>query len=293
MTMMEKTTMFGRSFFHILIVSCLLISLFFAGLSTAFADVGEGISGSVLSTDYCTATLSNDLLLNVPILTFYGVPFWADFQGIPGTTEIALTNGGSPVDLTQFSGCRPSLLSPDLILHVPNILFGGLSFLADFQYSHDLSFSLIGAGLKTDTTLYQLSADSTYQEGCVGPCMCPVTIPRMMSGTFKLIPIDPVAFYNRYSLDEISWTVINSDETVAHTITGFGIYQIGGEFARMHQLTLELSIDNGDLTHFDSGLVVDGAKFPVISIPVDRGTSCYDIMMYTNAVPATSSYRFR
>jgi hypothetical protein len=38
--------------------------------------------------------------------------------------------------------------------------------------------------------------------------------------------------------------------------------------------------------HFDSGLVVDGAQFPVISILVDRGTSCFDIMMIINAAPA-------
>lgn len=277
--------MFGRFFFHLLILSCLFIWTFSSGLSTAFADPGGGMLQPVPSTDNCAATLSNDLLLDVPILTFYGVPFQSYFQGIPGTLDIELTDYGLIGDPTLFSGCRPSLLSPDLLLHVPNILFAGLSFLADFQYSHDLSFSLIGAGLKTDTTFYRLSADSTYQEGCVAPCMCPVTVPRGMSGTFNLIPLNP-AFYNRYSLDEISWTVSNPDGTAAHTITGFGIYQIGGEFAQMQQLVLELSIDNGDLTHFDSGLVDGGAQFPAISIPVDRGTSCFDIIMNINAAPA-------
>lgn len=282
--------MFGRSFFHLLIFSSLLFWTFSSGLSTAFADPGGGMLQPVPSTDNCAATLSNDLLLDVPILTFYGVPLQADFQVIPGTFDIELTNYNPPGDPTLFSGCRPSVLSPDLLLHVPNILFAGLSFLADFKYSHDLSFSLIGAGLKTDTTFYRLSADSTYQEGCVAPCMCPVTVPRGMSGTFKLIPLSPVAFYARYSLDEISWTVSNPDGTVVHTITGFGIYQIGGEFARMQQLVLELSIDNGDLTHFDSGPVNDDAQFPVISIPVDRGTSCFDIIMYINAAPGPVNF---
>jgi len=278
--------MSGRSFFHVLIVSCIFILVFFAGLSTAFADAGVDMLQTVPSTDNCTATLSNDLLLDVPILTFYNVPFQAYFQVVTGTLDFELTSYSPPGDPTLFSGCRASLLSPDLVLHVPNILFGGRSFLADFQYSHDLSFSLIGAGLNTNTTLYQLSSGSTYQEGCIAPCMCPVMMSRGISGTFKLIPLTPVVFYSRYSLDEISWTVINPDGSTAHTIAGFGVYQIGGEFARMHQLVLELSIDNGDLTHFDSGLVVDRAQFPVISIPVDRGTSCYDIMMYINAVPA-------
>lgn len=279
-------TLFGRCFFHILIVFFLVISVFLAGLSTAFADEGKGMLKAASSADNCAATLSNELVLDVPILIFYGVPFWAHFQVAPGTGDIELTDYGSPGDLTQFSGCRPTLLSPDLILHVPNILFAGFSFIADFQYSHDLSFSLIGAGLKTgNTTLYKLSADSTYQEGCFGPCLCPVSAPLTISGTFKLIPLKPVMLYNRYSLDEISWTVINPDGTVAHTITGFGIYQAGGEFARMHQLALELSIDNSDLMHFDSGLVAAGSQFPVISVSVDRGTLCYDILMYINAAP--------
>ena len=237
--------MSGRSFLRVLIVFFLIISVCPVSLSTVFADTNSGMLQPVPSTDNCTATLSNNLLLDVPILTFYGVPLQANFRNVPGTIDIELTEYAPIGDPTRFNSCRPSLLSPDLILHVPDISFAGRSFLADFQYSHDLSFSLIGAGLKTDATFYRLSADSTYQEGCVGPCMCPVSIARGMSGTFNLIPLGTVAFYSRYSLDDISWTVMNPDGTIAHTITGFGIYQIGGEFARMHQLALELSIDNG------------------------------------------------
>jgi hypothetical protein len=63
------------------------------------------------------------------------------------------------------------------------------------------------------------------------------------------------------------------------------IYQVGGEFAKMHQLILEISIDNGDLMHFDSGLVADGLPFPAFSISLDRGSACYDILMSIMAEP--------
>ncbi len=125
-----------------------------------FVAVGTG--GTILQSDplsgNCTATSSNDLSLNVPILIYHGQPFWADFQGDPNSLDIQLTNFGLLPDLGPFGGCQPSLLSPDLILHIPTILFDGVPFLADFQYSHDLLLHLTGAGQRTgNTTPYQVS----------------------------------------------------------------------------------------------------------------------------------------
>ena len=106
-----------------------------------------------------------------------------------------------------------------------------------------------------------------------------------LSGTFNLVPINQGPLFDEFDLDEISWTVANSDGTVVHKITGFGIYQRGGEFAYMHRLILEVSIDGSNLMHFDSGLVADGSEFPAISISVDRGTTCYDTFMNIIASP--------
>jgi hypothetical protein len=234
----------------------------------------------------CAAALSSDLKLHVPIITFYGKSYYADFEVIPDSLEIQLTSSGLLTDVGPFVGCRPSLLSPDLTLHIPTILFGGSSYLADFEYSHDLSLALIGAGQTENVILYQLSSASSFQEGCVSPCLCPVTIGLEMSGTFKMVRMNLGPLFDRFGLDEVSWTVANSDGTVVHTIKGFGIYQRGGELANMHQLILELSIDGGDLIHFDSGLIPDGSLFPAILISVDRGTACYDIFMNIIANPS-------
>jgi hypothetical protein len=235
----------------------------------------------------CAALISSDLLqFYVPIVNFQGQSYWAEFQVIPDTSEIQLINYGLITDMGPFVNCRPSLLAPDLTLHIPAILFGGGFYLADFQYSQDSSLALIGFGKETaDTSLYQLTSASIYQEGCVSPCLCPVDIGRQIAGTFELIQLNPSPMFSRFSLDNISWTVIGPDGAVLHTITGFGIYQVGGESAKMHQLILEVSIDNGDLTHFDSGLVPDSSQFPAISISVDRGSACYDILMSVIASP--------
>lgn len=235
----------------------------------------------------CAATISSTQQLHLPVINFYGRYYWADFQAIPGTLEIRLADFGLLTDMKAFADCQPALLSPYLTLHCPTILLDGVSYLADFQFSHDSALRLIGAGQKTNTTPYQLASASTSQEGCVGPCLCPVTIGRQLSGTFNLVQLNPSPPFDRYSLDDISWTVTSPDGTLIHTITGFGIYQRGGELYRMHQLVLELSIDKGDLMLFDSGLVPDDSEFPAISISVDLGSTCYDIFL--NIVASTRS----
>jgi len=253
----------------------------------AVGDLGTILQSDPLSQNgNCAATLSSDLQLHDPVVSFNGQSYWADFQVSPDTLEIQLTNYGLVTDMNPFANCRPALLSPDLTLHIPTILFDGVSYLADFQYSHDSFLTLIGFGQTANTTPYQLAPTSTYQEGCVSPCLCPVTIGQQITGSFELIPLNPSPMFSRFSLDNISWTVTNLDGTVLHTITGFGIYQTGGEFAKMHELILEISIDNSDLMHFDSGLIPDSSQFPEISISVDRGTSCYDILMSIIASPS-------
>jgi hypothetical protein len=253
----------------------------------AIGDYGTILESDPLSQNgNCVATLSSDLQFHVPVVSFQGQPYWADFQVSPDTLEIQLTNYGLLTDISPFANCRPALLSPELTLHIPTILFDGVSYLADFQYSHDSFLTLIGFGQTANATPYQLAPASTYQEGCVSPCECPVTIGQQITGSFNLIQLNPSPLFSRFSLDDISWTVTSPDGTVLHTITGFGIYQTGGEFAKMHQLILEISIDNSDLTLFDSGLILDSSQFPAISISVDRGTSCFDILMNIIASPS-------
>jgi hypothetical protein len=142
-------------------------------------------------------------------------------------------------------------------------------------------------GTATAVVLYELVPGTSFQEGCVAPCMCPVMLSDEVSGTFLLTKQrsdDP--WFARYRLSRIDWIVTDADGAPVHTITGRGTYQVGGDFALTHQLTLDIRIDGGEPQHLDSGLIPGGSEFPVIAISVDRGTECYDIWMDIRALPS-------
>lgn len=141
-------------------------------------------------------------------------------------------------------------------------------------------------GIATADVLYTLTPGSTFQEGCVAPCMCPVRLPEVLTGTFRLIPAGFDPLFTNYNLDEISWTAFDSNGGIVHKITGQGTYKLGGEVALTQQLTLDLSIDGGSSEHFDSGLIAGGSEFPAISIPsVSNGASCYQVSIDIKASP--------
>jgi beta-glucanase (GH16 family) len=74
--------------------------------------------------DSCSATLSADLTLIVPIVNYAGQAYWADFAYVPNTMDIALTTVGVVADTSQFSTCTPATLSPSLQFHfgsTPNL----------------------------------------------------------------------------------------------------------------------------------------------------------------------------
>ena len=98
--------------------------------------------------------------------------------------------------------------------------------------------------------LYSLAPGTILQEGCVGPCMCPVRLPEAVTGTFLLVPTGSDPLFTHYNLEEISWTVFNSNGGIAHKITGQGTYKFGGEVALTQQLILDLNIDGGSSEAF-------------------------------------------
>jgi hypothetical protein len=142
------------------------------------------------------------------------------------------------------------------------------------------------AGQLEAAELYTLLPGSTFQQGCSGPCLCPIEIEQELTGTFTLFPTGVDPLFTNYSLEGISWTAEGPNGQPAHTITGGGTYRLGGEVAVMHQLTLDLSIDGGEPTHFDSGLVVGGSEFPTISISANRGAVCFNMWIDILAAPA-------
>jgi hypothetical protein len=228
----------------------------------------------------CTATLSLDLSLHLPAVAYSGQDYSADLTYVPDTQDFLLAQAGAVTDAGQFSHCFPADLSPALNLHVPEILFGGISYFADFQSTRGLVFTLTEVG---DNPLYHLQPGTTFQEGCVYPCLCPLFAPGDMSGTFRLVRLSPDGSFIRYLLSEISWTMRDRSGKVVH-IAGQGMYRLQiGPVRNMQQLTLDLSVDAGAPTHFDSGLIPATASFPAISLSLDRGSSCFNTWLVINA----------
>lgn len=93
----------------------------------------------------CAATLSSDLKLHIPILTFNGQSYWADLQYTSGS-NFTLSNAGAVTDTSSYSGCTAATLSSSSYkLHIPALTYNNVSYWADFQYVPDATFTLTGA----------------------------------------------------------------------------------------------------------------------------------------------------
>src|SRR5947207_11844605 len=140
------------------------------------------------------------------------------------------------------------------------------------------------AGDPTPTpTLYRLNQGSTYEQGCFGPCLCPVLIDAPVKGTFALTPTGSDGLFNTYAVTDVNWVVpIDGSDTI---VSGSGTYRIGGEFAVQQQLSLDLQV-GGKAEHFDSGLVSGAAPFPNIKVTISmNGQTCFDTVFQLSASP--------
>lgn len=139
--------------------------------------------------------------------------------------------------------------------------------------------------LSRQPILYELGKDSTYQQGCFAPCLCPIMYTERVRGRFILTPLGSDPLFNNFAVTNVKWiAVVGSVERV---LTGSGTYRVGGEFAVMHHLSLDLQTDGGPVERFDSGLVPGGGNFPAIDISISiHGFYCFDTGVHVRAWPA-------
>lgn len=134
-----------------------------------------------------------------------------------------------------------------------------------------------------DSSLYQLTEESQYIEGCFEPCMCPVFMTPSLSGSFLLNPLTQEMDGSLFEVIAIDWEFILWDETM--TVTGSGIFEVG---SGQQQLILDLQVGDGPVQQFDSGLVTLQGEFPDISIDVAlNGFYCYDYVFSISATQET------
>src|SRR6266478_346281 len=59
------------------------------------------------------------------------------------------------------------------------------------------------------STLYRLNKDSTFQQGCFPPCLCPIMIAVPVKGTFVLTPTGFDGLFDAYTVTDVNWLVLH------------------------------------------------------------------------------------
>lgn len=142
-----------------------------------------------------------------------------------------------------------------------------------------------GQGTNPDPVVYALeNPPSQFEWGCFAPCACPVFVQSPIVGTFVLSFSHADPLYTYYDVSDVRWTTHSASGTV--TITGSGSYRRGGQVALSEELSLDLSLDQGPVKRFGSGLQPVGAQFPEIRMDVSlHGEYCMDSAFAVDAKP--------
>ena len=216
-----------------------------------------------------------------------------------GDTEIRITGSGK---YTRVSGIAGWMHRLELDLSIDgadpeHFDSGTVAGGADFPNITDLVISMnglycydIAIGVDAEparVVCYRLGRTSTYQEGCLPPCLCPILAQQPLGGMFGLVELSDNGTVIEYAVVNVDWNVLSPYVPPSSSFEGFGRYtRISGFAGWMHQMELDLSIDGGPLTPFDSGMVNGGGEFPAINIALARnGFYCYDIILDIAARP--------
>lgn len=135
--------------------------------------------------------------------------------------------------------------------------------------------------------VYRLDHPSTYQRGCFPPCLCPMMESGTVRGAFRLVPAATGDVFQFYTVQDVHWVVDLPTSPLVHRVRGSGTYKIHhGTSMRVHQMTLDLAIDQNVTQQFDSGLVQVTTPFPKIDITVSiNGIHCQDTVFTLHARP--------
>ena len=217
-----------------------------------------------------------------------------------GDREERVTGSGTYKVGGEFSGQQQLVLDlnigDDPVQHFDSGLVSGGERFPDInvtismngQVCYDTVFFVDASPVPPDQIHpYALLPESTFQQGCFAPCLCPLFAPRPLSGTFALVDLRQDPLFTEFAVVGVEWLIAGAQDTPDTPVRGVGTYRVGGEFAVQQRLRLDVRIDEGELTHFDSGLVVGGGEFPRIDVVASvNGFYCFDQVIDLHAVPA-------
>jgi hypothetical protein len=147
------------------------------------------------------------------------------------------------------------------------------------------SAAFLAAQARGQPVCYRLTDASTYTEGCLPPCLCPILAAQPLGGTFELEQTNDFGTVIEYEVRNVRFRV--DGYAPGRIFEGRGRYtRISGFAGWDHQMELSLSVDGEPPVRFDSGLVSGGGEFPAVDIALARnGFYCYDIVLDLHARP--------
>ncbi len=134
---------------------------------------------------------------------------------------------------------------------------------------------------------YELTAESSYLEGCYEPCRCLLMQNESLQGNFVLGEPSGSDDEFVYEVRDVVWEFRQDSGSIP--VTGSGVYRTQADQQR---LTLALVV--GDLREqiFDSGWVPRQATTPLLSIAVALNDFyCYDYVFDVTARPSPVAVR--
>jgi hypothetical protein len=139
--------------------------------------------------------------------------------------------------------------------------------------------------------LYAVDGESRVLEGCFPPCRCPLQILQGLAGTFDLVARETdESGFDVFEVEDLELSVLAPDVSAVR-VSGSGVYRRrpadpAGEPA-VHELVLDVSVDDGPLERLQSGVVSASSALPRIAIAVSRnGMVCDDLVLEILAAPA-------
>jgi len=155
------------------------------------------------------------------------------------------------------------------------------------------SFLLLLAPLTAHADMsrhFALQKTSVFEDGCFGPCECPVLINEGVRGKMSLIPAGTENGYDVFAVQGVQWLVTSWDGSTL-LIQGSGTYRQSTIY-KLQRLEMDLVVGDRTPEHYDSGLVTLKVPLPELSITISKnGMYCRDTVFTIDALPAPNDVR--
>lgn len=134
---------------------------------------------------------------------------------------------------------------------------------------------------------FHLDAGSSYQTGCLPPCLCPILFQEAL-GSLVMTRVEPSPlFADVYTISDVAFFVGSPGQPgTGIFVSGSGTYFNSVQLGPQHRMELDLSFNGAPPVHFETDWVTNTEPFPEIDIAVARnGFVCNDQVFYLSLRP--------